>query len=362
MILAALLLMRDLRWPLFGEGRRHSRFWAPAAFILFLVVIGFEYRFIRQFDVLRVAEGETVFPDACRWAESKVPPHSLVVSIHMSGALKYYTGLTTVGWDCEPEKVLLLQQRAREHGYQWFALLFPLEIPELEKRLPWGWTRVGTFKNATLWRAEPGPDLPRARGARRRGRRRSPQTVEGRSPLSAVGAAADGLAVAQSVADASQGLAPGDRREAVGGIEADRRPVPVDAGSHRAVGADDIVAVRIGAPVQALVAAVAPVLPSVDPGADLPEPAAQPRPEGPRPIGSGLELGIGGQPETPADGVSGCARGSAFRSRGSSSKSSSEETSTPTVGDTKRTSSPRRPTAARKPGDPRVPFDSIAST
>lgn len=156
-ILAALLLMRDLRGPLFREGRRHSRFWAPVAFILFLVILGFEYRFIRQFDVLGLAEGETVFPDASHWAESKVPSHSLVVSIHMSGALKYYTGLTTVGWDCEPEKVLLLQQSARAHGYKWFALLFPLEIQELEKHLPWGWTRVGTFKNATLWRAEPGP-------------------------------------------------------------------------------------------------------------------------------------------------------------------------------------------------------------
>ena len=158
MILAALLLMRDLRGPLFGEGRRHSRLWAPVASVLFLVVVGCEYRFLRQFDVLRFAEGETVFPDASRWVESKLPPQSLVVSMHMSGALKYYTSLTPVRWDwVQPEQGPLLREKARARGYRWFALLVPFENEELEKRLPWGWTRVGTLRNVTLWQAEPGP-------------------------------------------------------------------------------------------------------------------------------------------------------------------------------------------------------------
>jgi hypothetical protein len=157
-ILAALLVLRDLRGPLFGEGRRHSRLWAPVAFVLFLVVLGVEYRFIRQFDVLRFGEGETVFPDASRWAESKVPANSLVVSMHMSGALKYYTGLTPVRWDwIQPEQLPVLRESARARGQQWFALLFPFENAELEKRLPWRWVRVGAFRDVTLWQAEPGP-------------------------------------------------------------------------------------------------------------------------------------------------------------------------------------------------------------
>jgi len=70
-ILAALLLMRDLRGPLFGEGGITLVLGADGV-LLFLIVIGFEYRLIRQFDVLRIAEGQNVFPDASRWAESKV--------------------------------------------------------------------------------------------------------------------------------------------------------------------------------------------------------------------------------------------------------------------------------------------------
>ncbi len=154
-ILAALLLMRDLRGPLFGEGRRHSRFWLPTALILFLLILGTEYRLIRRFDVLRIAEGEEIYPNACTWAESKVPPHSLVVSMQMSGALKFYTSLVPVRWDwATPENLDLLRERARARDYQWFALLFPFENSELEKHFPWGWSRVGQFRDLTLWRVE----------------------------------------------------------------------------------------------------------------------------------------------------------------------------------------------------------------
>ena len=155
-ILAALLLLRDLRRPLFGEGRRHSRFWVPTAALLFLVVLVFEYRLVRRLGVLEFAEGEAIYPDSCQWAETKIPPHSFVFSMQMSGALKFYTSLVPVRWDwIQPGEVDLLRERAREREHEWFALLAPFENPELEKRLPWGWTRIGQRRDLTLWRAAP---------------------------------------------------------------------------------------------------------------------------------------------------------------------------------------------------------------
>jgi hypothetical protein len=155
-ILAALVLLRDLRGPLFGEGRRHSRFWVPTAALLILLVLVFEYRLVRRYDVLRIAEGETTYPETCQWAESKVPPHSLVVSMQMSGALKFYTSLIPVRWDTvQPDQLDLLRERSRARDYQWFALLAPFEKPELEKRFPWGWTPVAQRRGVTLWRCAP---------------------------------------------------------------------------------------------------------------------------------------------------------------------------------------------------------------
>jgi hypothetical protein len=155
-ILAALLLLRDLRGPLFGEGRRHSRFWVPTAALLILVVLVFEYRLVRRLPILAFAEGEALYSDASQWAESKVPPHSLVVSMQMSGALKFYTSLIPVRWDwARPDQLDLLRESARARDYQWFALLAPFENPELEKRFPWGWSRVGERRDLTLWRLAP---------------------------------------------------------------------------------------------------------------------------------------------------------------------------------------------------------------
>jgi hypothetical protein len=75
--------------------------------------------------------------------------------MQMSGALKFYTNLTPVRWDwIQPDQVSLLRERARAEGYQWFALLAPFENEELQKRLPWGWTKMGTRRDVTLWRLD----------------------------------------------------------------------------------------------------------------------------------------------------------------------------------------------------------------
>ncbi len=153
LILASLLVARDGLSPQHrGRGALWRRVLAALALAIILAV---EHSWIRSFNVLSVGEGERLYPDAARWAESQVPPRSLVISMQMSGALKYYTGLTPVRWDwIPPGQVPLLRERARAEGYQWFALLFPSENEELQKRLPWGWTKMGTLREATLWRLD----------------------------------------------------------------------------------------------------------------------------------------------------------------------------------------------------------------
>ena len=151
LVLGSLLVLRDWLRP------REER--APGALAPLLavgalaVVLGSETYWVRNLGVLQFGEGEKVYAEATRWAEAKVSPHSLIVSMQMSGALRYYTSLIPVRWDrIEPGQAAVLEEHARTHGYQWFALLFPFENEELEKRLPWGWTKVGTLRGATLWR------------------------------------------------------------------------------------------------------------------------------------------------------------------------------------------------------------------
>ena len=153
LILASLLVARDGLSP--QQGGRGALPRRALAVLALATVLAFECSWIRDLQVLRSGEGERLYPDACRWVESKLPPGSLVVSMQMSGALKFYTNLTPVRWDrIEPEQVPLLRERARSEGYQWFALLLSSETEEAQKRLPWGWTTMGTLREATLWRLD----------------------------------------------------------------------------------------------------------------------------------------------------------------------------------------------------------------
>lgn len=153
LVLASLLVARDGLSP--QQGGRYALPRRALAALTLAIVLAFECSWIRDLRVLKFGEGERLYPDASRWAESQVPPRSLVISMQMSGALKYYTNLTPVRWDwIRPEQVSLLRERARAEGYQWFALVFPFENEELQRRLPWGWTKMGNLREATLWRLD----------------------------------------------------------------------------------------------------------------------------------------------------------------------------------------------------------------
>ena len=238
LILGSLLVARDGIAPQLG-GRRAPLRRALAALAL-AIVFAFEYSWIRDLNVLRLVEGDRLYPDACRWAEAKVPPNSLVISMQTSGALKYYTNLTPVRWDwIEPGQVLLLRERARAEGYQWFALLFPFEEEEVRKRLPWGWTKVGNLREATLWRLDQITDNRSGSGSLpgagsfvitlRRGAAVQPVSAARRSPHVAWCPWVRRCALPRIW----RAERPAHRGEAVCGIDADRRAFPVDARARR---------------------------------------------------------------------------------------------------------------------------------
>ena len=153
MILASLLVVRDGLHV--GKEDRGVLLRRAVAVLALVAVVAVEYGQIRALGVLEVGEEEKVYADASRWAEAKAPPGSLIVSMQMSGAIRYYTALIPVRWDrIEPEKARVVRERARSQGRALHALLFPFEVERLRERLPGSWTRVGTLREVTLWRAD----------------------------------------------------------------------------------------------------------------------------------------------------------------------------------------------------------------
>jgi hypothetical protein len=152
LILGALLTAKDVaRWP---KAQSHTMQWVLLA-ILLVVTLGYERAYLKHFNVLLSGAGELKHASSCRWADTQLPEQALVASMQMSGALKFYTRRSIVRYErVEPNQWHLLKERARERGYQWYALLMPFEIEDAQKRMPGKWEQLGAVDEISLWRIE----------------------------------------------------------------------------------------------------------------------------------------------------------------------------------------------------------------
>ena len=156
MILAALLLASGLAERLAERVSQRAFPWTRAtglALLCAMVLAGVWH--IRRFDLLSMQAGERVYRDASLRAASATPARSLIASMQMSGALKYYTKRPIARWDAiRPERFDGLRRAAEERGFRWYALLWPFEEADFRKNLPGRWERIGTVRDIGLWRLD----------------------------------------------------------------------------------------------------------------------------------------------------------------------------------------------------------------
>ena len=159
MILAALLVARDLSALLRGSNTVSA---APRRAVLrvagllltgAMVVLGVFH--IRKFDLLSMKRGEAIYREASLWAAANTPPRGVLLTMQMSGALKYYTDRPIARWDAiAPERFPALRRRFEERGFALYALLWPFEEADFARRLPGNWKRIGTLRDIGLWRLD----------------------------------------------------------------------------------------------------------------------------------------------------------------------------------------------------------------
>jgi len=156
LILASLIVARDLN----EYARRHKRarllLVHGAACVALVVVLTFEVGSVIRFDLFSFGRSTLMHRESCRWADTILPPKSLIVSMEMSGALKFYTQRGIVRYDgLELAHANLIKSRASERGYHLYALLLAEEVEEARKRFAGKWTRLGAMSSISLWLIEP---------------------------------------------------------------------------------------------------------------------------------------------------------------------------------------------------------------
>jgi len=105
--------------------------------VLLAAMILLGVRHIHRFELFSIRAGERAYRDASFLAASTVPDRSLIVSMQMSDALKYYTSRPIARWDAiRPERFPELRHAVEERGFRWYALLWPFEEEGFRKNLP----------------------------------------------------------------------------------------------------------------------------------------------------------------------------------------------------------------------------------
>jgi Bacterial membrane protein YfhO len=157
LVLGVALIARDLPGLLsrfVSESNRARLKWA-VLIIMVAVTLSHERRHIRKLDIFSVGAGEEWYPKSCLWADKQLPSKSLIASMQMSGALKFYTTRPIVRWDgVTPMQWPEVKKHAADSGYQWYALLWPFEVEEAQKRMGGKWTKLGMLDQFSLWRVE----------------------------------------------------------------------------------------------------------------------------------------------------------------------------------------------------------------
>jgi Dolichyl-phosphate-mannose-protein mannosyltransferase len=148
-ILGALVFWEDV-----AQSRRKvgPRALAAIGVTLVLVIAATEVYQVAHYDVLENHKAEDRYVEASGLAARSFPERALVLSMQMSGSLRYYTSLRVARWDMlDNEKMDLLRKRAQEKGERLYAVLFPFEVEEVKRRVHGQWTGAGVSHDITLW-------------------------------------------------------------------------------------------------------------------------------------------------------------------------------------------------------------------
>jgi hypothetical protein len=124
--------------------------------LVLALVLGREVSVGVSKQLFDMAESETIYPRACRYAAERLPARSIVLSFLMSGVLEYYTDLPYLRFDTmERRMAKRILRRTQAQGYRWYALVHPLELDTFQHRDLGQWKQIAAPANALLFELDP---------------------------------------------------------------------------------------------------------------------------------------------------------------------------------------------------------------
>jgi 4-amino-4-deoxy-L-arabinose transferase-like glycosyltransferase len=143
-------------YALLEQGRETTRWRWAVGVPLLVLTLGYTGYFVYRNRVWGMKESLAFNAESCRWADAQVPPQTLLVSMEMSGALKFYTRRSVFRWDqVRPDAWPELYRQVLARGFQFYALLMDYEVERAQATVAGRWEELGHVAHVGLWRIEP---------------------------------------------------------------------------------------------------------------------------------------------------------------------------------------------------------------
>jgi hypothetical protein len=114
---------------------------------------------IVHWDLLNFREGESIYPNAVRWAEAEIPQDAVVITMQFSGARKYYKNRFSLRYDyLDPDRLKVLE--AKIPPDRWYAVIGEYELNDALSRMGGRWAVLGQYREVMFLHRDPNGTLP----------------------------------------------------------------------------------------------------------------------------------------------------------------------------------------------------------
>jgi Bacterial membrane protein YfhO/Dolichyl-phosphate-mannose-protein mannosyltransferase len=124
---------------------------------MIIISLSFSHHYSQYYQIFGLGKVMSTHEESVQWADRLLPRESLILSMEMSGTLKFYADRLILRYDLiAPHQWQTLNAHLAQRGYRLYALLMSGEVEKAKNLTPGKWTQIGVHSNQfSLWMIEP---------------------------------------------------------------------------------------------------------------------------------------------------------------------------------------------------------------
>lgn len=121
--------------------------------VILTSIVAWEVWWVRNLHVTSVKTEERTYPTVTTWMNEHLPANAIIFQMQTSGASQFYSRFTSLRYDLMTrEQLLAVTQIAVAAQRPVYAVLYPYEKEDMERRNIGTWEKISEQRLATIWK------------------------------------------------------------------------------------------------------------------------------------------------------------------------------------------------------------------